>query len=192
MKEMAIADTKDALEHIDEYRNLLHFSLHRKYALDWDKLYNKDSYQDEEHKLETFIELVNVPKEDKFIEFFFSSVTNKRLAKQKEAERQYHNAYSDYHNAKNKFLNEQKEINESVDQFKHAYEESIPPFVERYFGAVINHPPTQRDKKKIFMFNMYQMQKLWSLILIYLIPKKFRISLNINLYKPVKKSYLEL
>ncbi|MEW9054039.1 MAG: hypothetical protein AB2392_23015 [Neobacillus sp.] len=104
MKEMAIADTKHALELIEEYRNLLHFSLHRKHTLDWDKLYNKDTYQVEEPKLKSFIELTNVPKEDKFIEFFFSSLKTKRLAKQKEAERQFHKAYTDYQDAKNEFF----------------------------------------------------------------------------------------
>jgi restriction system protein len=139
MKEIAITDTKIALELIEEYQELLHFSLRRKHALDWDKLYNKDVYQVEEPRLETFIELVNVPKEDKFLEFFFSSLMTKRLEKQKEAEKQYHDAYIDYQRAKNEFFNDQKEINESVDQFKLAYEESISPFVERYFGAVIDN-----------------------------------------------------
>ncbi|MEH7747334.1 restriction endonuclease [Neobacillus drentensis] len=139
MKEMALEDSKNALDLIEDYRNLLKFSLHRKHALDWDMLYNKDTYKFEEPKLETFIELVNVPKEDKFFEFLFSSLASKRLEKQKEAERQYHNAYTEYQKAKNEFLNDQKEINESIDQFKLAYEETISPFVERYFGAVIEN-----------------------------------------------------
>jgi restriction system protein len=183
MKVKAIADTKDALEYIEEYRNLLHFALHRKHALDWDKLYNKDTYQDEEPTLETFIELVNVPKEDKFIEFFFSSLTTKRLAKQKEAERQYHNAYTDYHSAKNEFMNEQKEINESVDQFKLAYEESIPPFVERYFGAVINHSSYPKGFEK--NFNVQYVSDAKALVIDFDLPDPKKVP-NIIEYKFVQ------
>ncbi|WP_066073400.1 hypothetical protein [Neobacillus soli] len=92
-----------------------------------------------EPKLESFIERVNVPKEDKFIEFFSSSARNKRIEKQKEAERLYFEAYTEFQNAINELINVQKEMNHSVNQFRRTYEGAIPPFVERYFRTVIEN-----------------------------------------------------
>lgn len=145
LKELAIANTERALELIEVCRNLLMFSLHKKHTINWDMLYNTDSYQVEEPKLETFIDLVNVPKEDKFFEFFLPSIKTKRLEKEKEAKKQYLNAFTEYHKAKNEFINLQREVNNSVNQFKKAYEESIPPFVEKYFVTIIGNSAYPQD-----------------------------------------------
>ncbi|WP_065409058.1 restriction endonuclease [Pseudobacillus wudalianchiensis] len=150
MKEKATADTEAALELISWYQNLLKHSLEQEHRLNWQMLYNNEDFLKPEPTLDTFIELVNVPKEDKIIEFLFPSVREKRLKKQREAERLYNEALSEYFNEKNEFSNDQKQINESVDLFKLSYEEAIAPFVERYFGKVLelsNYPP---DLKKHF------------------------------------------
>lgn len=138
LKCSAITETQSSLEQIEEYRNILQFSLNKKHTVNWDKLKNKETYEVEEPKLENFINLVNVPKEDKFFEFFLPSLKTKRIEKEKEAEKQFHHAYTEFQGAKNRFFNDQREINESVNQFKLGYEGSIPPFVERYFGLVID------------------------------------------------------
>jgi restriction system protein len=138
IKEKAIADTKIALELINQYGNLLLSSLKVKHILKWDELYNKEVFIENEPKLETFTNLLNVPKEDKFIELIFTSVKNKRLEKEKEAERLHSEAVFEYQYGKNQFINDQKEINQSVDQFKQGYETAIAPFVERYFGTVLD------------------------------------------------------
>ncbi|MBT2642533.1 restriction endonuclease [Bacillus sp. ISL-41] len=138
LKCSAITDTERSLELIEEYRNLLQFSLNRKHSINWDKLFSKETYEVEEPNLEKFIALVNVPKEDKFFELFLPSLKKKRLEKMNEAEKEYNHAYTEYQREKNEFINEQREINESVKQFKLAYEDSITPFVEKYFGTVID------------------------------------------------------
>lgn len=138
MKKKSLADTDAALALINQYKNLLKSSIRFNHQFDWQVLYNTDVFTASEPILDTYTKIVNVPMQDKFLEFFFSSLKNKRMEKEKEAEKLYNEAYQEYQDHKNKFLNDQKVINQSVDQFKQAYEEGITPFVERYFGTVID------------------------------------------------------
>ena len=139
MKKKAFADTDVALDLINQYQNLLKSSIPFNNQFDWQVLYNTDVFTTSEPILDTYIKIVNVPKQDKFLEFLFPSFKNKRIEKEREAEKLYHEAYKEYQDNKNIFLNAQQEINESVDQFKQAYEEGITPFVERYFGTVLDN-----------------------------------------------------
>lgn len=139
MKHKVNADTEAALDLINQYLNLLKSSFGNQHRLNWQNLYQRDSFDKPEPSLSKYIESMGVPKEDKFTEFFFSSIRNKRLDKEKEAELRYQEAFCAYQNAKNAFLEEQRDFNVSVDYFKQAYEEKITPFVERYFETVLDN-----------------------------------------------------
>ncbi|MGM9987697.1 MAG: hypothetical protein ACI35O_10765 [Bacillaceae bacterium] len=70
LKDEAKDKTDNALALIQQYRTLLLQSLNTSYKIDWHTQYQKSEFKEEEPKLETFIKKVNVPKENKFIEFF--------------------------------------------------------------------------------------------------------------------------
>lgn len=138
MKKKALADTDASLALINQYKNSLKSSIRFNQQFDWQALYNTDVFTASEPIMDTYTKMVNVPMQDKFLEFFFSLLKNKRMEKEKEAQKLYQEAYKQYQDNKNMFLNDQKVINQSVDKFKQAYEEGITPFVERYFGTVID------------------------------------------------------
>lgn len=117
---------------------MLKSSLLFNHQFDWQVLYNTDVLNASEPILDTYTELVNVPMQNKIFEFFLSSLKTKRIEKEREVENLYHEAYKEFQDDKIMFLKDQKVINQSVDQFKQAYEEGITPFVEKYFGTVLD------------------------------------------------------
>lgn len=150
LKEKALEDTEKTLDLINQYKNLLLSSLKVNHKIKWDELYNNEKFEENKPTLETYNNLLNVPKEDKFIEIFFSSIKNERIEKEKEAEKLYNEAVFQFQYSKNQFINDQREINKSVDQFKKGYEEAIAPFVERYFGKVLDKSVYPSEMVKIF------------------------------------------
>ncbi|WP_175639116.1 restriction endonuclease [Metabacillus schmidteae] len=146
----AIEDTDKALDLIYQYQSLLLSSTLKQHKFNWDELYRNESFNGVEPNLEEFIQHVGVPKENKFIEFFLESERTKRLEKEKEAQALYLNAKSEYEHTRNEFYNEQKHHNQSIDNFKKAYEEFVTPFVERYFTAVLNSSIYPKGLKKNF------------------------------------------
>jgi hypothetical protein len=76
----------------------------------------------EKPQLKNFIENANIPKEDKFIEFFFSSIKRQREQKLKEAEKLYQEANTEFLYEKNRFYNERNEKNNQVDSFRKSFE----------------------------------------------------------------------
>jgi restriction system protein len=138
MKQKALDDTVAALALINQFQNLLKFSLKQQHQLNWEDMYCCRKFNKPEPMLNTYVELVGVPREDKILEFLFSSLQSKRLEKYKEAERLYFEAFTEYQNVKNEFLNTQREVNQSVTHFRQSYEMAESAFVERHFREVLD------------------------------------------------------
>ncbi|MFA9559663.1 restriction endonuclease [Evansella sp. AB-rgal1] len=137
MKEKAISDTGAALNLINEYKSLLMSSLNEKHKINWKKLYSTDKFKGNKPLLNSFMEIVEVPKEEKFFEFFFSTKKKTRLGKEYEAAKKYNDALNEYIINREKFIQKQNQHNKSIDRFQKGYEDTIPAFVERYFFTII-------------------------------------------------------
>jgi len=130
LKEETEAKTEATLKLIAQYQSLLKTSLAYQHQLNWDKLYCPIQFQDPKPCLDEFIELANVPKENKFIELIFPPVRKRRLEKEMEATRCYEESYAAYQLRKKLSLNEQQEKNRTIVELKKGYEYVIPEKVE--------------------------------------------------------------
>jgi restriction system protein len=160
MKIEAQTKTKHAQKAIEDYDSLLIKSLNTSHIIDWDNFYDNTNFDVPEPTLNQFIIQVGVPKEDKFIEFLFSSFRKKREEKQKEAERLFHNAYTEYHYEKNRFLNDQKLKNNEVKVFKDSFESGNKDSIENILIRYWITPLTQMVLKKLLNLNMMRRQKI--------------------------------
>jgi restriction system protein len=150
MKGKAQSDTNQALAEIEQCRSILVSGLDKVQQFKWDKLYDTSEFTEDEPNLDTYIQQVGVPQEDKFLEFLLSPLKNKRLEKQREAGRLFNQAYTKYQYDKNTFLNKQKETNKVIDDSKKAFKNGEPIGVENYFKMILNNSKYPNAIKKSF------------------------------------------
>lgn len=139
---------------LEQYNNLLINALGRDTKVDWNSLLKKSKFKDfsfnmPKPRLEETYSIMNVPKKN-ILELIIPYVKNRRLNKEKEAQKQYEkalkiyneqrdNAYKDYINSKNKFENSQEKFNQSILQFKSDFENNVPEAIEKYVYRVLSH-----------------------------------------------------
>jgi restriction system protein len=137
MKEKSKHDTKKALEEIEEYRSILKNALDDNHKLNWNRLYDKSSFDKDEPQLELYYASVGVPKEMPLLEMFLPPFESKRKKKEKEAEILFEKEYADYQKIKNAFISKQQEKNFEIDLFKKNYELGKINATEKYFKKVL-------------------------------------------------------
>ncbi len=168
MKENAKKDTENAIKLINRYRYLLLESLNTSHVFDWESLIELQEFTLDEPVLELFTNEVGVPKKDKFIEFFFSSIKKNREEKLKQAERLYQEAYTEYLNEKNRFNNETQKNIKNISIYKEEFEQGKTEAVEKYFTMVLNRSPYPNEFEKDFRLGYYAETK--NLIIEYSLP----------------------
>jgi restriction system protein len=183
MKDSAKIDTDATIYIINQYRSLLKTSLGISNQIEWDLFYDYRECDFEEPELKNFIENSNIPKEDKFIEFFFSSIKRRREQKLKEAEKLYQEAYTEYLYEKNRFYNERNEKNNQVDTFRKSFENGEKEAVEQYFNLILNNSPYPEGFIKVFKIGFEQETR--NLIIEYRMPHPE------NLPKIVEYKYIQ-
>lgn len=154
MKEQAKVKTDQALEEIEQYKNILNHTLSVDDKVEWDELYDKQKFKDfsfrEEPQFEKFKIKHAVPKENKFLEAIIPSLKKKRIKLLSEAEADFNNSVEQYkrekeealklyNEEKEEFLQKQSEYNKSVDKFKQLFESGDPDAIEKYIRLVLEH-----------------------------------------------------
>jgi restriction system protein len=139
LKSQAEFDTLQAQKLIEEYKNILKSTLKVNDKLNWEALKEKKAYEEIERspKLDNILNELNVPKENRFLEFFFKSKKEARLKKEDEAKTLFETRLKEYEKRKEEFLAKQKEQNESIDQFKTDFELGHGDAIEKYVYMVL-------------------------------------------------------
>jgi len=160
LKNEALRMTKEAQKEIEDYNNLLKYTLAVDDKLDWNTQYKKFSYPPfqtnlKEPKLEDYYKQYHVPKKS-FLEKIFHFLREARENQEAKAIQAYNSALEDY---KKKLEEEQKlyyekkrqhekeieEYNKSITEWKNAYENGEKEAVEKYVKVVLEnskYPPS--------------------------------------------------
>ncbi|MBS4173520.1 restriction endonuclease [Bacillus sp. FJAT-49736] len=154
LQKQAEVDTEDALEDINQYRNILAYTLEIDDKVNWDKLYQKDKFKQFrfekiEPKLDTYIEKHKVPKQG-FVEKIFPNLKQKRLKLEEQAKlefdenlQKYKNdkkvAKEEYNKEKELFEAKQNEYNDGIKDFKNRFENGETQAVEDYILLVLEN-----------------------------------------------------
>jgi len=153
LKEQAEFDTIEAKEKIESYKTILSSTLKINDKLDWESLkdkkpFKKFKFEDEQPTLEKINAKLNVPKENKIIEFILKSKKDLRLQKEAEAQRLYElrlkeyeenkeKAKADYEKQKEEYLNKQKAQHDEIENFKQNFEQGHGEAIEKYVCLVL-------------------------------------------------------
>jgi restriction system protein len=154
MKEQAEFDTEQALSQIDEYKNILNYTLNHNDKVDWNKLLDKEDFKEFNFNLpkpdiKTYLLKNNVPKQN-FFEQLFKSIKTRRenlenKAKEefnlalKEYEDQYGKAKVQYENEKEEYVKSQEEYNNRILEFKSNFEKGAEQETEDYIRLVLEN-----------------------------------------------------
>ncbi|GAE36461.1 restriction endonuclease [Halalkalibacter akibai] len=180
LKDESLKKTQHAISSIEKYRSILTDSLNVNHTINCDDFYDHSTFNKVEPSLETYITEVDVPKEDKFFEFLFSSIKRKREEKLRVAENLYREAIAEFHNERNIFLNEQTKRNKEITSFKQGFANSETISVERYFKLVLDNSIYPECFKKDFDIQYNRENK--TLIIEYSLPHSDNVP-NIVEYK---------
>ncbi|MGM0853107.1 MAG: restriction endonuclease [Bacillota bacterium] len=154
MKEQAEFDTEQALSEIEEYRNILSYTLDHNDKVDWNELLESENFKrfnfnEVKPDIKTFLFKNKVPNQS-FFEKIFKSIKIKREKLEsktneefnfalKEYEDRYDNAKKIYEIEKAEFIKSQEEYNNQVLEFKSNFENGEEQATEDYIRLVLEN-----------------------------------------------------
>lgn len=176
LKEVALKKTKSISEERESLQNILAYSLNINHKIDWNSLYLHNTYDTEfafeeaPPKYEDFYNENTVPKEKKILEFIFSPIRTKRLAKEQEAKDAFRKVSHDYEfklgaaqalhqKKKENFYSRQKKHNDDINSFKQSFENGDSNAIQRYAKTVLDNSLYPPCIKKIFSVEYEQNSK---------------------------------
>jgi restriction system protein len=182
-KAEAAKRSKNALDAIDQFKSILISSLYSSHVLDWESLQNKNEFEKSLPSLEFYLEEVGVPREDKIMEFIFSSLKNKREQKIIDANKLYEKALDVYTNQRELFYKDKKEHNNRINEFKVNYEKGEVSALKDYFIKVLENSLYPKNFNKNFELGYDEITK--NLIIEFDLPNLYEVP-NIIEYKYVQ------
>jgi restriction system protein len=154
MKEEAEFDTEQALSQINEYKNILNYTLDHDDKVDWNKLINKEvfnefNFNEPRPDINTYLLKNNVPKQS-FFEQLFKSIKTRRENLEIKAEEEYTLAFREYEdnyekakeiyeNEKEEYVKSQEEYNNQIFEFKSNFENGDEQATEDYIRLVLEN-----------------------------------------------------
>lgn len=189
---------REQKKYLEEYNNILDYTLKVNDKLNWDSQYRKDTFgkwifsEREPDKDLIFMEN-KVPKENIF-EKIFKSLKEKRELKEKEATEQYEKRLADYNirktkseeeynKQKEKFEEEKENFNKEIDNWKRDFENGETEAVERYIKVVLENSKYPKDFEKDYEIEYRKNEKI--LVVSYNMPNTDKVS-KIEGYKYIK------
>ena len=125
--------TEDTLDEINEYKNILKYTLKIDDKIDWEKLYNKKKYNKLKPELNDF--LVSDPLKNLFS---FIPMVKESIDKQAtNAKKKYRDAVEQYESEESAFYKSQSNFNDSITKTKDGYEKIETKGVNDYFNLVL-------------------------------------------------------
>ncbi|MCM3167926.1 restriction endonuclease [Peribacillus frigoritolerans] len=154
MKQQAEYDSENALKEINSYKNILNYTLQVDDKVDWDKLYDNESFisfdvTKKKYDIQDFKLSLKIPMPT-FWEKIFPKMKMKRLELEEQAKIQYEeavqkaeNEYEDaltiYNKEKAEFDVTKENYNKTIKEFKQKFEEGDSQAVEDYIRLVLEN-----------------------------------------------------
>lgn len=190
----------ERMNEINQYKDILKFTLTVNDNIDWNKQYKKDKFKEFKFNkvrpnLNTIVNELNVPKKS-FLEKIFKGIEKKRLQKEERSKDIFKERLNDYVKEKESFFNEyekEKQIfeeekrlfNENINNWKKEFESGKKDAVEKYIRVVLENSKYPDSFEKEYDVEYKYKEKV--LLVSYDMPNTEKIS-NIESYRYVKST----
>lgn len=147
LKKQAEYNTLKAQEKINEFKNLLKYTLKVDDKLDWETQKRKDKYPKKKPVLEEIYKEFKIPKKS-LLEFILKNKKLKREKLEEKAKQEYNKRLQEYEEKKRAFIKEQEEYNKSIDEWKNDFENGKTDAIEKYARVVLENSSYPEEIEK--------------------------------------------